>query len=154
MKALSGADEVQARRFAAAKALELGWGGITKVGKLAGMSHTTIRKGIHELQSLDELKPPNRLRKPGGGRKKVEIKDPKVVEDLETIIDENTAGDPMSLLKWTNKSTYKIAEALNRRGHRIDPDTAGRLLKSGGFSLQANAIYIAGTWKGDSLWNL
>lgn len=138
LKALSGADEVQARRFAAAKALELGWGGITKVGKLAGMSHTTIRKGIHELQSPDELKPPNRLRKPGGGRKKVEIKDPKVVEDIETIMDENTAGDPMSLLKWTNKSTYKIAEALNRRGHKIDPDTAGRLLKGRGFSLQAN----------------
>jgi hypothetical protein len=53
------------------------------------MSHTTIRKGIHELQSPDELKPSNRLRKPGGGRKKVEIKDPKVVEDLETIMDEN-----------------------------------------------------------------
>ncbi len=138
LKALSGADEVQARRFAAAKALELGWGGITKVVKLTGMSHTTIRKGIHELQSPDELKQSNRLRKPGGGRKKIEIKDPKIVEDLETIMDENTAGDPMSLLKWTNKSTYKIAEELNRRGHRIDPDTAGRLLKSGGFSLQAN----------------
>ncbi|KAF5416141.1 MAG: hypothetical protein C5S48_03910 [Candidatus Methanogaster sp.] len=102
------------------------------------MSHTTIRKGIRELQSPDELKPPNRLRKPGGGRKKIEIKDPKIVEDLETIMDENTAGDPMSLLKWTNKSTYKIAKELNRRGHRIDPDTVGRLLKSGGFSLQAN----------------
>ena len=138
LKALSGADEVQARRFAAAKALELGWGGITKVVKLTGMSHTTIRKGIRELQSPYELKPPNRLRKPGGGRKKIEIKYPKIVEDLETIMDENTAGDPMSLLKWTNKSTYKIAEELNRCGHRIDPDTAGRLLKSRGFSLQAN----------------
>lgn len=135
---MSGADEVQARRFAAAKALELGWGGITKVGKLAGMSHTTIRKGIHELQSPDELKPPKRLRKPVGGLKKVEIKDPKVVEDIETIMDENNAVDPMSLLKWTNKSTYKIAEALNCREHKINPDTAGRLLKGRGVSIQAN----------------
>jgi hypothetical protein len=112
-----------------------------KHGGLQQLKHLNldgVESRIHELQSPDELKPTTRLRKPGGGRKKVEIKDPKVVEDIETIMDENTAGDPMSLLKWTNKSTYKIAEALNRRGHKIDPDTAGRLLKGRGFSLQAN----------------
>ena len=70
LKALSVADEVQARRFAAAKALELGWGGISTVERLTGMSHTTIRKGIHELQSPEELESPKRLRKLGGGRKK------------------------------------------------------------------------------------
>ncbi len=138
LKALAGADEVQARRFAAAKALELGWGGISTVERLTGMSHTTIRKGIHELQSEKELKPPERLRISGGGRKKVEIKDPTLVEYIEKIMDENTAGDPMSFLKWTNKSTYKIAEELNLQGYKIDPDTVGRLLKERGYSLQAN----------------
>lgn len=138
LKALSAADKVQARRFAAARALELGWGGISTVERLTGMSHTTIRKGIRELQSVEKLEPPERLRKPGGGRKKVEIKDPKLVDDLERIMDENTAGDPMSFLKWTNKSTYKIAEELKLKGHRINPDTVGRLLKERGYSLQAN----------------
>ncbi len=138
LKALSGADEVQARRFVAARALELGWGGISTVAKLTGMSHTTIRKGIHELQSVEELEPPERLRRPGGGRKKVEIKDPKLIEYIEHIMDENTAGDPMSMLKWTNKSTYQISEELNHQGRKIGPDTVGRLLKEMGYSLQAN----------------
>jgi transposase len=84
------------------------------------------------------LGPPERLRKLGGGRKKVEIKDQKLVEDLERIMDENTAGDPMSFLKWTNKSTYKIAEELKLQGHGINSDTVGRLLKEKGYSLQAN----------------
>jgi len=53
-------------------------------------------------------------------------------------MDENTAGDPMSFLKWTNKSTYKIASELKLKGHRINSDTAGRLLKERGYSLQAN----------------
>ena len=138
LKALSVADEIQARRFAAAKALELGWGGISTVKRLTGMSHTTIRKGIHELQSPEKLEPPKKLRKPGGGRKKVEDKDPKLIEDLEMIMDETTAGDPMSLLKWTNKSTYKIAEKLNHLGHKVSPDTVGRLLKERNYSLQSN----------------
>jgi hypothetical protein len=43
---------------------------------------------------------------------------PEIVEDLEAIMGENTAGDPMSFLKWTCKSTYKIADELNLRGHK------------------------------------
>ncbi|HJH31053.1 MAG TPA: hypothetical protein C5S50_02445 [Methanosarcinaceae archaeon] len=70
LKALSGADEVQARRFAGAIALEIGWGGITKVEKLTGMSHSTIRKGIDELKTSEKLQPPERLRAPGGGEKR------------------------------------------------------------------------------------
>ena len=109
LKAISGADEVQARRFAGAIALEIGWGGISKVEELTGMSHSTISKGIDELKTSEILEQPERLRVPGGGRKKVEEKDPAILDDLEKIMDENTSGDPMSLLKWTNKSTYKMA---------------------------------------------
>ncbi len=145
LKALSGADEVQARRFAAAIALEIGWGGISKVEELTGMSHSTISRGIEELKTSEKLEPPERLRTLGGGRKKVEIKDPVIIEDLDKIMDENTAGDPMSLLKWTNKSTYKIAEKLKQWGHKIDPDTVGRLLKENDYSLQANKKNIEGS---------
>jgi len=74
LKALSAADKVQARRFAAARALELGWGGISTVERLTGMSHTTIRKGIRELQSGEKLEPPERLRKPGGGVRRLKSK--------------------------------------------------------------------------------
>ena len=145
LKALSGADEVQARRFAGAIALEIGWGGISKVEKLTGMSHSTIKKGMEELEKSEILEPPERLRVKGGGRKKAEIKDPGIVEDLERIMDENTSGDPMSLLKWSNKSTYKIAEELTKLNHKIDPDTVGRILKENDYSLQANRKNIEGS---------
>jgi len=145
LKALSGADEVQARRFAGAIALEFGWGGISKVEGLTGMSHSTISKGIEELKTSEKLEQPERLRVPGGGRKKVEEKDPAILDDLEKIMDENTSGDPMSLLKWTNKSTYKIADELRKLQHKIDPDTVGRLLKENDYSLQANKKNIEGS---------
>lgn len=145
LKALLGADEVQARRFAGAIALEIGWGGITKVEELTGMSHSTISKGIEELKTTEKLEPPERLRASGGGRKKVEEKDPGIINDLEKIMEENTSGDPMSLLKWTNKSTYKIADELRKLQHKIDPDTVGRLLKDNDYSLQANKKNIEGS---------
>jgi len=132
-------NEAQKRRLAATLALELGWGGITTVEKLTGTSHTTIRKGIHEIQNEEEISVKGKIRKPGGGRKKLDLKDPIILEDLERIMDENTSGDPMGSLKWTNKSTYSIADELNHKGHKLSPDTVGRLLKKRGYSLQANA---------------
>ncbi|NQE05033.1 hypothetical protein C5S32_04100 [ANME-1 cluster archaeon GoMg1] len=144
LKVWSSANEIQKRQIAAVKALELGWGGITTVETLTGMSHTTIRKGIQELQNVDEIKR-KRIRMIGGGRKKIEIKYQKVIEYLEKIMDKNTAGDPMSLLKWTNKSTYKISEELKKVGYDICPNTVGRLLKEQDYSLQANVKTIEGS---------
>jgi hypothetical protein len=118
-KAISGADSVQARRFAAAKALEIGWGGVSKVSSITGLSRRTIDKGVQELENEDELEQPERLRKPGGGRKKAEDKDPTLINDLEEIMKESTASNPMSLLKWTYKSTYAIAEELQLKGHDV-----------------------------------
>src|SRR3989338_4394981 len=105
LQELSTLNEVQKRRFAALKAMELGWGGVTKVGKMTGMSHNTIDKGIKELKSSKKNITP-RLRKEGGGRKKIIEKNPEVKKDIANILDENTAGDPMNKLKWTNKYTY------------------------------------------------
>ncbi len=144
IKAISGADEVQARRFAAAIALEMGRGGVSRVVELTGMSHLTIDKGIKELKNTEKLEVPERLRSPGGGRKRIEDKDPGIIADLEKIMDENTAGDNMSLLRWSNKSTYRIADELKLIGHKIDPDTVGRILKENDYSLQANIKNIEG----------
>ena len=84
------------------------------------------------------LKLPERLRKPGGGRKRVADREPSLLSDLEEIMEESTAGDPMSLLKWTYKSTYAIAEELRLKSHKVSHDTVRRLLKESGYSLQAN----------------
>ena len=138
LKVLALADEALKRKLAAAKALDLGWGGISTVTRITGMSPTTIRKGIQELDNLENLEQPKRIRKHGGGRKRTDIKSPKIVEDLEAIMGENTAGDPMSFLKWTCKSTYKIADELNLRGHKISAETVRQLLRERDYSLQAN----------------
>ncbi len=138
LKVLALADEALKRKLAAAKALDLGWGGITTVTRITSMSPTTIRKGIQELDNLESLEQPKRIRKLGGGRKRTDIKSPKIVEDLEAIMGENTAGDPMSFLKWTCKSTYKIADELNLRGHKISAETVRQLLRERDYSLQAN----------------
>jgi transposase len=102
------------------------------------LARTTIDKGIQELRNKDELKQPERLRKPGGGRKKAEDKDPTLINHLDAIMKESTAGDPMSLLRWTYKSTYAIADELQFKGHSVSHDTVRRLLQEGGYSLQAN----------------
>jgi hypothetical protein len=96
---------------------------------------------MRELQGRKRLKTPEagRVRQPGGGRKKAEELAPSIGHHLSRILEETTAGDPMSLLKWTSKSTRAIAEELTRLGHPITGVTVGRCLRQMGYSLQANA---------------
>ena len=141
LQELSTLNEVQRRRFVALKAMESGWGGVTKVCKITGMSHNTIDKGIKELKCSRNNNNNNntkRLRKQGGGRKKIIDKNPELKNDIENILEENTAGDPMSKLKWTNKSTYTIAKELTLNGKNISEVTTGRIIKQFGYSLQVN----------------
>lgn len=135
---LSNLNEVDARHYVGLWAMELGWGGISKVNKLTGKAIDTIRKGVKEIQLGINIKKDGRLRKEGGGRKKITHKNPKVKEEIEIILDENTAGDPMSSIKWTNKSTYTIAEQLKNKIQKISEDTVGRIVKQLGYSLQSN----------------
>jgi len=136
---LSTLNELDSRHYVAIWAIELGWGGISKVSKLTGKSVNTIRKGIKEIKSKTDIKKTGRLRNKGGGRKKIIEKNPEVKKDIENILEENTAGDPMSKLKWTNKSTYTIAKELTSKGKNISEDTTGRIIKQLGYSLQANS---------------
>jgi len=137
---LSTLNEFDARHYIALWALESGWGGISKISKITGKSMNTIRKGIYEIETNDNLnlKENGRLRREGGGRKRIADKNPEVKKDIENILEENTAGDPMSKLRWTNKSTYAIARELTSKGRNISEDTAGRIIKQLGYSLQAN----------------
>src|SRR6202035_4207393 len=115
IKVLGTLNEYQARLFVAEKALELGRGGISFLSRLTGMSRVTITQGVKDL-SGKELRSvaAGRVRKPGGGRKKVEEVDAGLLGRLRWIVEETTAGDPMSPLKWTSKSTRTIAGELTR----------------------------------------
>lgn len=138
LKVLGALNESQARWYVAREALARGRGGLKTMFELTGMSRPTILKGIRELQQQKELSR-ERVRQLGGGRKRLEESDPGLQAALERIMEENTAGDPMNLLRWTNKSTVRIAEELTRLGHSVSAETVRRRLAEMGYSLQANA---------------
>ena len=139
LKVISTLNEAQARWFVADKALDLGRGGTSHLSQITGMSRTTITKAIGELRGRGALiTVMGRIRHEGAGRKRIEESDPEVKNLIVGIVQETTAGDPMSPLLWTSKSTRTIAEELARRGHGIDAVTVGRCLSELGYSLQAN----------------
>ena len=137
-------NEAQARWYVAQEALARGRGGVSVLNRLTGMSRTTIIKGIRELQSKRSL-PVDRIRQPGAGRPRLEHDDPRLDPALRGIVEETTAGDPMSLLRWTSKSTPRLAEELTRQGHPVSAPTVYRRLRELGYSLQANAKEKEGT---------
>jgi hypothetical protein len=140
LKVFRTLNEFQARLFAADKALDLGRGGISRLSALTGLSRTTITKAAKELEDSRRLANPGegRVREVGGGRKRIEQVDPAVPDLLRKILAETTAGDPMSLLRWTSKSTRTMAEELTRLGHPITWVTVARCLDEMGYFLQAN----------------
>jgi hypothetical protein len=140
LRVFSTLNEFQARLFAADKALDLGRGGISRLSVLTGLSRTTISKAVEKLEGFGKLVSPGegRARQVGGGRKKIEQVDPAVRDLLQKILEENTAGDPMSLLRWTSKSTRAMAEELTRLGHPVTWVTVARCVDEMGYSLQAN----------------
>lgn len=147
LRVLSTLDERQARLFVAQKALELGRTGISKVSRLTGMSRPAIYRGVDELRRQGKWKRSpsgNRIRRPGGGRKSAAIADPEISRLLRHILEETTAGDPMSLLKWTGKSTRTMAAELTRQGHPVSAMTVCRCLWEMGYSLQGNVKSLEG----------
>lgn len=130
-------NEAQARWYVAREAVALGRGGIKAMEDLTGISKPTILRGIRELEQGD-LPPEGRIRRPGGGRKPLEQNDRGLGRALEKIMEENTAGDPMSALRWTNKSTTAIADELTRQGHPVSHEAVRQRLVALGYSLQAN----------------
>lgn len=133
----SDLDERGRRRWAAAEARSLGRGGIAAVSQATGISDRTIRNGIHELEDVDAL-PSDRQRRLGGGRKSREQEQPNLVEDLESLVDPSSRGDPMSPLRWTCKSTRVLADELGSQGYQVSASKVRQLLKASGYSLQSN----------------
>ena len=133
-------DERRRRQWAAAEARDVGWGGISLVARATSLSRPTIMAGLKELElsAKSRLVAAARVRSPGGGRRTLTQSDPGLLEALERLIDPATCGDPMSPLRWTCKSTAKLAEELTRQNHPVSDRTVAMLLKQSGYSLQAN----------------
>lgn len=108
-----------------------------------GVSETTVRKGVDEVDA--GALPVGRVRRPGGGRKKAAVVDPGLRPALLALVEPDMRGDPMSPLRWTTKSTRRLAAELTRQGHTVSADTVGYLLREEGFSLQANSKTLEGT---------
>ena len=130
-----GMNEAVRRRWAASEAKALGRGGISRVVRATGLSIPTVRQGLRELEQGAPLYL-HRSRKSGGGRKKTAEKDEAILADLEALVDPLARGDPMSPLRWTCKSTRKLAQELRSRGHSVSYHTVGEFLHTLGYSLQ------------------
>ncbi len=140
---VSELDERGRRRWAAIEACALGWGGVAAVAMATGISDRTIRNGISELKNHQQLEP-TRQRRPGGGRRSREKEQPQLLSALEALVEPTERGDPMSPLRWTCKSTRTLAEELGLEGFVASSTKVGTLLKSQGYSLQANRKTIEG----------
>jgi len=130
-------DERARRRWAAVEARSLGRGGIAAVATATGMSDRTVRNGLQELADPEALAS-DRQRRPGGGRKPYRLVQPGLSDALDRLIEPPTRGAPTSPLRWTCKSTRRLAGALAAQGFTAGASTVRRLLAQMGYSLQAN----------------
>lgn len=129
-------NEKQWRLYVGSEAKRLGFGGISRVSKAAGVSRTTVRNGIEEIDNGVDYTSGARIRRPGGGRKKLAKTDPTLVCDLEQAV--WPKGDPMTHLLYTNKSVAHLKEALAEKGHKIGDTAVRDILLSLHYSLKPN----------------
>ena len=137
-------NEKARRLFLASEAKTIGWGGIEKVSRAIGVSSDTISKGCKELEDEPKIIESGKIRKPGGGRKKLVDTDPTLLSDLDSLIEPTIRGDPESPLRWTCKSTRKLARELKNMGHNISHMRVADILHNQGYSLQSNQKVIEG----------
>jgi Rhodopirellula transposase DDE domain len=130
-------DERGRRLVAASEAAAAGHGGIAAVAAATGIAPSTIGRGMEELsQGEDRLH--GRVRRPGGGRKPTITKDPKLLSDLEALVEPTSRGDPEQPLRWTCKSLRQLAGELKTQGHQVSHTLVGELLVGLDYSLQGN----------------
>jgi transposase len=140
-KILALLDEKQKRIAVANDVINLGLR-VTTASRLTGLTRVTIHKGIAEIKSgkMDE----GRIRRKGGGRKKVGAINPELVKQLESLIEPHTIGDPMSPLRWTSKSLRQLSAALLEKGIKVSHRVVGNILVSLKYSLKANSKRLHG----------
>ena len=136
-------NERQQRLLTASMANAMGYGGISAISRMTGLSRTTITSGRKELETLEGVNI-KKVRRGGSGRKKIADIYPTIMTDLENLVEPVTRGDPESPLRWSCKSTRKLAEELNNMGHKASHSTVAVLLSDLGYSLQGNKKIIEG----------
>ena len=132
-------NEYQRRMFLATEAKAIGYGGISIVNRISGVSRQTLTEGVKELDSPEtETIKQGRCRKSGAGRKKIWETNPEILDELSDLLEAHTKGDPMKLLLWTNKSLRNLSSALSEKGYSANKDTVGEMLRLLGYGLQAD----------------
>lgn len=129
-------NERQRRIYAATEAVHLGYGGITHMSKLCGLSRVTITKGLCDLNAKPIRE--GHIRQTGAGRHSLVAKDPTLLDLLESLVDPLSRGDPQSPLRWTCKSTRKIAKEISKKSTSISHEKVAQLLHDLDYSLQGN----------------
>lgn len=122
--------------MAASEARSLGYGGVSKVRRACGLSRKAIAKGMHEISDGNTM--PGRIRRSGAGRKKITVRDPKLLASLEHLVEPETRGDPESPLRWICKSTRALAAQLTGKKHPVSHEKVAQLLRDQNYSLQSN----------------
>ena len=129
-------DEQQRRLYAGLESLKLGHGGDQQLAQFLGLDAHTVARGRQELLAQNVAF--ERVRKAGGGRKSMEKKNPNVVHAIQLLLQHDTAGDPITGLKWTHRTPEKIAQLLQQLGISISANTVARLLHGMDYSLRVN----------------
>lgn len=144
-------NERMRRMVAASEMIEEGYGSISKVSRATGVSRRAITHGVEELRAISEknFQDKIRIRKEGGGRKPVVETDPTLKNDLESLLEPATRGDPESPLIWTCKSLRVLVDELAKKNHFINHQTLANLLRDMGYSLQANRKTVEGNQSPD-----
>lgn len=138
-------DERQRRLYLAAEAKVIGYGGVSTVSRMTGVSRSAISAGYEDYdQAKEKGSSPGRIRKEGGGRKRTAATDVTLKTDLEALIEPVTRGDPESPLRWTCKSVRNLSDELNRMGHKTSHRMVAELLHEMDYSLQANRKTLEG----------
>jgi hypothetical protein len=131
-------NEYQRRRYLSAEAKSIGYGGISLVSRISGMSRQTLTEGVKELDDAGSVMPEGRSRKGGGGRKPVWETQAGILDMLEDLVCAHTQGDPMTTLLWTNKSLRNLEKGLAEKGYKASHRVVGEMLKMLGYGLQAD----------------
>jgi hypothetical protein len=104
------------------------------MARISGLSRPTVYTGVHKLD--DPPDPHGRVRRPGGGPKRLTARQPGLLSALDALVDPDTRGDPESPLRWTCRSTQELADPLGAQGFQVSDDTVGRLLRQQRYALQ------------------
>src|SRR6266536_1773288 len=136
-------DERGRRLFAASEVRAAGWGGLEAVSAITGIARSTIGRGLKDVDAPPL--PAGRVRRKGGGAKKLKDRDATLVDDVRRLVEPATRGDPVRPLLWVSKSLDKLVAGLAEMGHSISPNSLRKLLDEIGFSRQANRKTVEGS---------